>query len=109
MKLRRQEATVKKVWNDSNNQTEPGPVEPDCKLDEWKCSGIRILKEANDGSATEGKEEAGGKDIEYNPTEGACQKATNRPTPEERNVTTPGLTPTLRKKFHHWNKDPNDE
>ena len=68
------EATVKKVWNDSNNQDGTRPVELTVNLMNGNAVVDTVtLKEANDWSATVGnlEKKAGGKDIEYTWTEGS--------------------------------------
>ncbi len=99
------EATVKKVWNDSNNQDGTRPVELTVN-DEWKCSsGYCNFEKANDWSATVGnlEKKAGGKDIS---TPGQRMPEGYKLTDTRKNGTvTTRLTPTLGKSFHHWNKD----
>ena len=68
------EATVKKVWEDSNNQDGIRPAELTVNLMNGNAVVDTVtLKEANDWSATVGnlEKKAGGKDIEYIWTEGS--------------------------------------
>lgn len=90
------EATVKKVWNDSNNQDGTRPVELTVNLMNGNAVVDTVtLKEANDWSATVGnlEKKAGGKDIEYTWTEGSMPEG-YKLTDTRKNGTVTTLTNT---------------
>ena len=90
------EATVKKVWNDSNNQDGTRPVELTVNLMNGNAVVDTVtLKEANDWSATVGnlEKKAGGKDIEYIWTEGSMPEG-YKLTDTRKNGTVTTLTNT---------------
>ena len=90
------EATVKKVWNDSNNQDGTRPVELTVNLMNGNAVVDTVtLKEANDWSATVGnlEKKAGGKDIEYTWTEGSMPEG-YKLTDNRKNGTVTTLTNT---------------
>ena len=90
------DATVKKVWNDSNNQDGTRPVELTVNLMNGNAVVDTVtLKEANDWSATVGnlEKKAGGKDIEYTWTEGSMPEG-YKLTDTRKNGTVTTLTNT---------------
>ena len=90
------EATVKKVWNDSNDQDGKRPVELTVNLMNGNAVVDTVtLKEANDWSATVGnlEKKAGGKDIEYTWTEGSMPEG-YKLTDTRKNGTVTTLTNT---------------
>lgn len=90
------EATVKKVWNDSNDQDGKRPAELTVNLMNGNAVVDTVtLKEANDWSATVGnlEKKAGGKDIEYTWTEGSMPEG-YKLTDTRKNGTVTTLTNT---------------
>ena len=88
--------SVKKVWNDSNNQDGTRPVELTVNLMNGNAVVDTVtLKEANDWSATVGnlEKKAGGKDIEYTWTEGSMPEG-YKLTDTRKNGTVTTLTNT---------------